>query len=94
MSIIPLIVVLIMILYVFPYLWVSLWLWGIFIACAALMIWASQQREKDVNAHMQNLKKGGLIPRAPQDIHREALKRIGKASLGMKLPKREYYDDK
>ncbi len=48
--------------------------------------------EKDVQAHMGNLLKGGLIPKAPKAVHNEALRRIACDQPNVQLPKAKYFE--
>ncbi|GGL79971.1 hypothetical protein [Wenxinia marina] len=70
------------------------WVIGGIALIIVLLIGAAQQaREEAIKAHMDNLLKGGLIPRVSKDVHNEALKRIGKARPNVRLPRRQYFND-
>ncbi len=45
---------------------------------------------RDVEKHSQNLRKGGLIPRAETEVHDESLKQIYEASPNIQLPKARF----
>lgn len=45
-----------------------------------------------VDKHVENLRKGGLIPRVDKNVHEKALRRIGRETPNVQLPKRNYYD--
>lgn len=45
-----------------------------------------------VDEHVENLRKGGLIPRVEKSIHERALRRIGRETPNVQLPKRQYFN--
>ena len=54
------------------------------------------RKEKSKRAHIEehkaNLLRGGVIPRAPEEVHNAALAQIAKEHLGKQLPRRQFYD--
>ncbi len=51
----------------------------------------NRKYEEDVSCHMQNLLKGGLIPRADRAVHNEACRRIADRHPHIQLPKARYF---
>ena len=47
-----------------------------------------EQYDKDLAAHKDNLRKGGLMPRVDNDLHKEALRQLCEESPNLKLPRR------
>jgi hypothetical protein len=78
--------------------------WVVFAVISGSLLWwmfrenAKEADEKTrqyniaVERHVENLLKGGLIPKAPRMIHEEALRRLGERHPGIKLPKARYYE--
>ena len=57
-----------------------------------LAVLASVVRRKQIEQHKSNLLKGGLMPRAPKDVHQAAMKELGEQFPHRRLPPRNLYD--
>ena len=70
----------------------------IFLGLILLVIWgwiddqAKKFRRSEIDAHKEDLLKGGLIVRVDKDIHREDLSELGREHPNKKLPRVHYYD--
>ncbi len=63
------------------------------IAMAKNFFYAKIEEKKslEVDAHIKNLLKGGLIPKVEKEVHWAAMRKIGTEHPNIKLPRREYY---
>jgi hypothetical protein len=65
------------------------------IVALILVVWgyySAKQKRKAIEEHKRNLLKGGLIPRAPKEIHEASLRELGQKYPNKKLPHARYFD--
>lgn len=71
---------------------------GLLLVFVALVVWLGVEIFRvnfvdPVDKHVANLRTGGLIPRVDKHVHEKALRRIGRETPNVQLPKRQYYDE-
>ena len=59
---------------------------------AFIVIRKEKNKLAHIEEHKANLLRGGVIPRAPKDVHNAALAKIAKEHVGKQLPRVKFYD--
>jgi tRNA(His) 5'-end guanylyltransferase len=64
------------------------------ILIAIVVFWGIKEylHNREVEAHKNELLKGGLVQRRSQRVHKDAMSRLGREYPNRHLPRRQYFD--